>query len=155
MSNEVEMDAYYQARADEQVWREAKKRGLSRRRFLELAGLVGGGAVLGACTSNGGESAAKATTTSSTGPKPQAAIVKNIPPSKFIYMESLGYNAEMLWQNMHGRGYLTPNELFFVRQSTATPRLNEKEWKLTLSGPGVTTPLEFTYDQFLALPEVT
>lgn len=152
---ELEMDAYYQARADEQIWREAKKRGLSRRRFLELAGLAGGGALLSACTSNGGDKKAAEATTSSTGPKPQAAIVKNIPPSKFIYMEALGFNAEMLWANMAGRGYLTPNELFFVRQSTATPRINEKDWKLTVSGSGVTTPLEFTYDQFLALPEVT
>lgn len=155
MSNELEMDAYYQARADEQVWREAKKRGLSRRRFLELAGLAGGGALLSACTNGNSGSEAGSTTTTKAAAKPQPALVKDLPPSKFIYMESLGYNAEMRWEQMAGRGYLTPNDLFFVRQSTATPKLTAENWKLTVSGPGVTRPLEFTYDQFLALPEIT
>ena len=155
--NELDYAAYHQSRADEIVWREAKKRGLSRRRFLELAGLAGGGALLSACTDNGGgeSEAKKPETPSSTGPIIQAPIVKNIPPSKFIYMESLGYNAEMKWENMSSRGYLTPNELFFVRQSTATPRLTPQNWKLTVNGPGVEKPFELTYDQLLALPEVT
>ncbi len=150
---ERDMDLYYQARADELIWQKAREHGVSRRRFLELAGLVGGSALLSACTSDKSKDAA-ATTTSS-GPKVQANIVKDIPPSKFIYMESLGYNAETKWENMAGRGYLTPNDLFFVRQSAATPRLNQKDWKLTVSGAGVTKPLELTYDQLLALPEVT
>ena len=48
---ERDMTAYYQARADEQIWQKAKEHGVSRRRFLELAGLVGGSALLGAaCT---------------------------------------------------------------------------------------------------------
>lgn len=153
--DELDYAAYYQARADEQVWREAKKRGLPRRRFLELAGLVSGGALLTACTDNGGGESAEEETTSSTSSPIQAPIVKNIPPSKFIYMEALGYNAEMLWENMSGRGYLTPNELFFIRQSSATPRITPAQWKLTVNGPGVTKPLEFTYDELLDLPEVT
>jgi DMSO/TMAO reductase YedYZ molybdopterin-dependent catalytic subunit len=152
---EVDMAAYYQARADEEIWRKAKQRGLSRRRFLELAGLAGGGALLGACTSDKKAPEAAATSTTAAKPKPQAAIVKDIPPSRFIYVEALGYNAETRWEQMAHRGYLTPNQLFFVRQSAATPRINERDWKLTVSGPGVTRPLEFTYDQFLALPEVT
>jgi DMSO/TMAO reductase YedYZ molybdopterin-dependent catalytic subunit len=158
MSNELDMAAYYQARADEQVWRAAKERGLSRRRFLELAGLVGGGALLGAaCTSDSDKKASATSTTekATKGTATESALVKDTPPSKFIYMEALGYNAEMKWENMASRGYLTPNDLFFVRQSTKTPRLTAENWKLTVSGAGVTKPLEFTYDQFLALPEVT
>jgi sulfane dehydrogenase subunit SoxC len=152
--NERDMAAYYEERAEEQVWRAAKELGVSRRRFLRLAGGVGAGALLAACTS-GGEGEGAAATTTTTGQKPQPAIVKNIPPSKFIYMESLGYNAEMRWEQMAGRGYLTPNDLFFVRQSSATPRITPQQWKLTVSGPGVTRPLEFTYDQFISLPEIT
>ncbi len=154
---EVDMASYYQARADEEIWRKAKERGVSRRRFLELAGLVGvgGGALLSACTKEKSAPEAAATTTTAAKAKPVAAIVKNIPPSKFIYVEALGYNAETRWEQLANKGYLSPNELFFVRQSAATPRINERDWKLTVSGPGVTKPLEFTYDQFLALPEVT
>jgi len=151
---ERDMDAYYRARADEEIWRRSRKLGLSRRRFLELAGLVGGSALLGAACTDDKKKVATPTTPSSL-PKVQSNIVKDIPPSKFDYVESVGFNAEMRWENMVGRGYLTPNDLFFVRQSAATPRINGRDWKLTVSGSGVTKPLEFTYDQLLALPEVT
>ena len=115
---------------------------------------MGGSALLGAaCTDD--KKAKEAATTPSSAPKILSNIVKDIPPSKFNYMEALGFNAETKWENMAGRGYLTPNELFFVRQSAATPRLNERDWKLTVTGAGVTKPLELTYDQLLALPEVT
>ena len=48
---ERDQASYYQARADEEIWQKARKFGVSRRRFLERAGLVGGCALLGAaCT---------------------------------------------------------------------------------------------------------
>ena len=80
-------------------------------------------------------------------------LVKDI--SKLTYSTALGFNAEMRWEHMAGRGYLVPNELFFVRQTTETPRIDPAQWRLTISGPGVTRPLEFTYDQLQALPAVT
>ena len=152
---ERDQATYYQARADEEIWQKARKLGVSRRRFLELAGLVGGSVLLGAaCTDDKKKKEATPQTPSSL-PKVDTNIVKDIPPSKFDYTEALGYNAEMKWENMATRGYLTPNDLFFIRQSAATPRIGQNNWKLTVSGPGVTTPLELTYDQLLALPEVT
>lgn len=150
---ERDQAAYYEARADEEIWHRARELGVPRRRFLELAGLVGAGALLGAaCTDDKKD---EASTTSSSGPTILSNIVKDLPPSRFEYSEALGFNAEMKWENMATRGYLTPNDLFFVRQSAATPRVNQQEWRLKVSGPGVTTPLELTYDQLLALPEVT
>ncbi|MGH8991379.1 MAG: sulfite oxidase [Acidimicrobiia bacterium] len=86
--------------------------------------------------------------------KGEAALVKPTPPSEFIYSTEFGFNAEMLWENMAGRGYLVPNDLFFVRQSSETPRIAAENWKLTVDGPGVTRPFELTYDQLLALPAV-
>src|SRR5438067_2077658 len=80
-------------------------------------------------------------------------LVKDI--SKFTYSTELGFNAEMRWEQMAGRGYLVPNELFFVRQTTETPRIDPAQWRLTISGPGVARPLEFTYDELMALPAVT
>ena len=93
------------------MWREAEKRGLSRRRFLELAGLVGAGAPLSvACTSNGGESAG-------------------------------GDHHEHRAQTA-------------ARHREEHSPINEKDLEAHVSGPGVTKPLEFTYDQFISLPEV-
>jgi sulfane dehydrogenase subunit SoxC len=87
------------------------------------------------------------------------ATTKSEPPlvkdtSRFKYSTEFGFNAEMMWEQMAGRGYVVPNDLFFVRQSSETPRISPEEWKLTVSGPGVTRPLELTYDQLLALPAV-
>jgi len=83
------------------------------------------------------------------------ALVKDTSPDKFRYTTEFGFNAEMLWENMAGQGYLVPNEQFFVRQSAKTPRIAPEEWQLTVGGPGVTRPLRFTYDELLALPGAT
>jgi sulfane dehydrogenase subunit SoxC len=155
MSNdELDNAAYNEARADEHVWHAARALGVSRRRFIELAGLGSAGALalLGACTSKK-SSDAKAETPS-TKPAPETALVKDIPPSQFRYMTELGFNAEMNWAQMANLGYVVPNHLFYVRQSSKTPRITPEGWKLTVSGAGVTRPLEFTYDQLLALPAV-
>jgi sulfane dehydrogenase subunit SoxC len=155
MSNEeLDMEAYYEARADEHVWRVAKKLGLSRRRFLELAGMggVGAAALLSACSSKKSSSDAANTTRTTKNPPAETALVKDIPPSQFKYTTEQGFNAEMNWAQMAGRGYVVPNRLFFVRQSAQTPRITPQNWKLTVSGPGVTRPLELTYDQLLAIP---
>jgi DMSO/TMAO reductase YedYZ molybdopterin-dependent catalytic subunit len=152
---ERDMDAYYEQRADEEIWRRAKALGVSRRRFMHLAGLAGGGVLLGAACTDKKKDPALTKTTSTSAPKIDSNIVKDIVPSKFNYTEALGFTAEMKWENMATRGYLTPNDLFYVRQADPTPRINELNWKLTVSGSGVTTPVEFTYDQLLAMPEVT
>jgi len=154
--DELDNAAYYEARADEHVWRAAKELGVSRRRFIELAAVGSAGAValLGACTSKNKLSSEEKSGPPTTKVPIPSALVKDTPPSQFTYTTELGFNAEMNWKQMAGLGYLVPNHLFFVRQSSPTPRLTPQNWKLTVSGPGVTKPLEFTYDQLLALPSV-
>jgi DMSO/TMAO reductase YedYZ molybdopterin-dependent catalytic subunit len=85
-------------------------------------------------------------------------IVKPLPPEWFIQR---GTNAETRWEALRGTGYHTPNELFFVRNHSATPVLDAADWRLKLWGdglrgtPGEERPVEFGYDDLRALPAVT
>ncbi|MER6113653.1 sulfite oxidase [Streptomyces hirsutus] len=86
------------------------------------------------------------------------AIVKPLPPEWFV---PRGTNAETRWEALRGTGYHTPNELFFVRNHTATPVLDAQDWRLRLWGsglrgaPGEDRLVEFGYDDLRALPAVT
>ncbi len=132
---------YRAARTDEWLWRQARTLGLSRRRLLQL------GAALGAAGALGAPRAGRAA-----GPAPADLVVKPVPPEFFIDFKS---NQEMRWEQMYARGYLVPNELFFVRNHTRTPRLDVAGWRLTVEGSGVRRPLALTYDDLLRLPSVS
>ncbi|MDQ2840645.1 MAG: sulfite oxidase [Acidobacteriota bacterium] len=47
--------------------------------------------------------------------------------------------------------YLTPNELFYVRNHFATPHLQVSEWRLRVQG-SVERPREFTYEELVSMP---
>ena len=85
---------------------------------------------------------------------PAPAIVKPLPPEWFI---PLGTNAEMRWEAMAGQGYVTPSERFFVRNHTATPRIDPATWRLRISGSGLRRPegIELSLDQLRRLPSCT
>jgi DMSO/TMAO reductase YedYZ molybdopterin-dependent catalytic subunit len=51
-------------------------------------------------------------------------------------------------------GFLTPNELFYVRNHFRAPQVDVKAWKLQVAG-AVERPLELTYEQVQALPART
>jgi sulfane dehydrogenase subunit SoxC len=78
--------------------------------------------------------------------------VKPTPSDIFI---NHGSNREMRWEAMAGRGYYTPNDLFFVRNHTTTPHIDPATWRLRIEGSGVAHPLELSYDELLAMPSVT
>jgi DMSO/TMAO reductase YedYZ molybdopterin-dependent catalytic subunit len=131
---------YLRARADEALWRRAKELGLSRRRLLQL--VAAGSAVLvsGAGLTRRAQAAA---------PTP---VVKATPEDLFF---DFGSNKEMRWENLYKRGYLVPNELFFVRNHTRTPRVDVAGWRLRIDGSGVQRSLELTYDELVGLPSVS
>ncbi|MEW2611117.1 sulfite oxidase [Streptomyces sp. NPDC047880] len=122
---------------------EARADGVTRRRLLTLLAATAAGTAL--------EAARPARAAG--GP-----IVKPLSPEWFIQR---GTNAETRWEALRGTGHHTPNELFFVRNHTATPVLNADEWRLRLWGsglrgtPGEDRPVEFGYDDLRALPAVT
>src|SRR5262245_34149582 len=132
---------YLQSRADEYVWLRARELGMSRRRFFQI--LTAGGAVAALSF----RPTPKAW--SQVGPTP---VIKPTPKELF---NDFGSNKEMRWENMYGRGYLTPSELFFVRNHTRTPSVDAKTWRLTIEGSGVERPMELTYDELLSLPSVS
>lgn len=81
------------------------------------------------------------------------AIVKPAPPELFV---TSGSNLEMRWEAMYNRGYIVPNELFFVRNnSPAVPKLDPATWRLQLDGSGLSRPRSFSYDEILGMPSVS
>lgn len=93
-------------------------------------------------------------------------ILKPLPPEEFVdYREDggepvgatrdQGLNAEMRWEAMAEAGYLTPNELFFVRSHAPTPRIDRATWELRVTGPGVERELTLGYEDLLGLPHVS
>jgi sulfane dehydrogenase subunit SoxC len=132
---------YLRSRADEYVWWRAKELGVSRRRFLQT--LAAGGAA--------------AALTHRLGPRAwaQAAPTPVIKPTPKELFNDFGSNKEMRWENMYERGYLVPNELFFVRNHTRTPVVDVKKWRLKIEGSGVEVTKELSYDEVLSLPSVS
>ena len=136
LANEAD---YWLARGDEHAWSEAKRLGLTRRGFLKL--LAASSAV--AAFPGAGVTPMLA------GAATVQPVVKATPAELF---NDFGSNKEMRWEAMYGRGYLVPNELFFVRNHTRTPSIEVDKWRLKIDGSGVTRSLELSYDDILALP---
>jgi DMSO/TMAO reductase YedYZ molybdopterin-dependent catalytic subunit len=138
----VDESVYQARRADERLWQQARQRGVSRRRLLQ--GLAAGGS---AALMFGGVPAGRAQGT------PPAVtpelVVKPTPPEHFF---DYGTNKEMRWEAMYGRGYVVPNDLFFVRDHTRTPRLDAATWRLSVAGTGLERALDLTYEDILAMP---
>ena len=133
---------YREARTEEYRWRSAKTLGMARRRFLQV---LGAGSAIAALE---GRSAPWARAQAAA-PSP---VIKPTPADLFY---DFGGNKEMRWEAMYTRGYLTPNELFFIRNHTRTPRVDAATWRLKVEGSGVQRPLEFTYDEIVSLPSVS
>ncbi|MEV6805057.1 sulfite oxidase [Streptomyces sp. NPDC051132] len=135
--------AYDRRRLRQWLAGQARAEGVTRRRLLTLLAATAGGTALPA--------AAPAHAAGS-------SILKPLPPEWFI---PRGTNAETRWEALSGTGHHTPNELFFVRNHTATPVLDAAAWRLRLWGdglrgaPGEDRPVEFGYDDLRALPAVT
>ncbi|MET7368085.1 sulfite oxidase [Streptomyces sp. NPDC005566] len=82
-----------------------------------------------------------------------AGVVKPLPPELFTVR---GTNAETNFAALRGTGLLTPVDRFFVRNHTATPRIEAADWKLTVWGSGLKGgPVDFSYAALRALPSVT
>ncbi|MFD5315451.1 sulfite oxidase [Streptomyces sp. NPDC127098] len=117
---------------------EARAEGIGRRRLLGLL------AAAGAAAAVGGPLAPRAAAA--------AGIVKPLPEEHFAIR---GTNAETRFAALRGAGYHTPNELFFVRNHTTTPRLDAAAWRLRVWGSGLAGgEAEFGLAALRALPAV-
>jgi len=139
--NLIREEDYLQFRADEYAWRRARDLGVSRRRFFQILAAGGAAAVL----------------SHRLGPKAwaQAAPTPVIKPTPKEWFNDFGSNQEMRWENLYERGYLVPNDLFFVRNHTRTPAVDVKKWRLKIEGSGVEGTKELSYDEVLSLPSVS
>lgn len=145
-SSRPDETAYDRHRLRQWLAGEARADGVSRRRLLTLLAAAGTAGALPLSA-----------------PVPARAadgdtIVKPLPPETFVRH---GTNAETRWEALRGIGHHTPNDLFFVRNHTATPRVGADDWRLKLwgsglrGGPGEDRPVEFGYDDLRRLPSVT
>lgn len=137
----LDEQAYFQAKADEFIWQRAKAYGISRKRFLQLM-TFGAGAAMSGLPHLLVQKPVRAT----------EVVVKPTPPELFY---DYGSNKEMRWEAMYDQGYLVPNELFFVRNNSSTPHIDQNTWRLQVEGDGVLHPKEFTYDDILSMPSVS
>jgi DMSO/TMAO reductase YedYZ molybdopterin-dependent catalytic subunit len=135
---------YHEVRADEFLWQRSRALGISRRRFLQWLATGGAAVLVGGPWPRQLQAAQPASA--------QELVVKPTPPEWFF---DYGSNKEMRWQSMSGRGYVVPNELFFVRNHTRTPRIDLATWHLKVEGSGVRRPLELSYEALRSMPSVS
>lgn len=143
-ANPMDEASYQAARADELLWRRAREHRISRRRLFQLVAMGASSVLLqgGWAWHPRGVQAAS----------PGDLVLKPTPPEQFF---DYGSNKEMRWEQLYQRGYVVPNELFFVRNHTRTPRIEVSTWRLRIEGSGVQRPLELTYDELLAMPSIS
>ncbi|RKS77152.1 DMSO/TMAO reductase YedYZ molybdopterin-dependent catalytic subunit [Actinomadura pelletieri DSM 43383] len=127
-----------------------------RRNLLRALAFTGGAAATWHATGHWTRpGAAQASTRPVSGDGP---IVKPLPPELFVVH---GSNAEMRWEAMRGQGLYVPNDRFFVRNHTRTPRIDVRTWRLRLYGtglrgaPSAERPVTFRYEDLRRLPAVT
>ncbi|MFE9565592.1 sulfite oxidase [Streptomyces sp. NPDC006487] len=146
---------YDRARLHQWARGRARSAGVDRRDLLRLfaAGAAAGALGLGAAGTAGAAEAGEAA--AAVGPAGTAnlpGVVKPLPPELFTIR---GTNAETKFAALRGTGRLTPIDRFFVRNHTATPRLDKDAWRLKVWGDALAGgPVEFSYDRLRALPAV-
>ena len=131
------------------LWNLAQHHGITRRRFLSLLALGGAAAVLAAC----GDMQVSEPMQSPV-PSPPPTGTSGSPwfkdPTPFIQHEkSLEARLERV------RGLITPNHLFFVRNNSVSLDLKPADWRLSIDGDAIATPLQLSYDDLLRLPSRT
>ncbi|MFD6974334.1 sulfite oxidase [Streptomyces sp. NPDC059979] len=137
----------------------ARSAGVDRRDMLKLfaagaaagsLGVAAGGTASAAAHTTGATGGTGATGTSVAAVAPRT--VKALPPELFTLR---GTNAETNFAALRGTGPLTPIDRFFVRNHTATPRIDADGWRLKVWGDGLAGgPVEFSYDRLRALRAV-
>ncbi|MFW6198407.1 MAG: molybdopterin-dependent oxidoreductase [Acidobacteriota bacterium] len=121
----------------ERLWESCRRRGVDRRTFMAAVAAGAAGSFLAGCV-DGNEGA---------GPAEEGSPwVKD--PGPFI--PHGGKNLEARLE--HQETFLTPNELFFVRNNSRTVEVDAEEYRLVVQGPSVGEPLDLGYEDVLQMP---
>lgn len=138
----IDEAAYDRRRLRQWITGEARADGVARRDLLRLAAAAGLATAVPAVWH-----APRAHAATSPG------IVKPLPDDVFTVR---GTNAETRFDALADTGPLTPASHFFIRNHTATPRLDAAAWRLTVWGDGLTGGArEFTLADLKELPSTT
>ena len=129
------------------LWHLAKNR-MGRRRFLGLMAAGGAAAVLAACGMQETPELPSTSTPADTGSGAVPILSISKDPANFLVHDEKSWEARL--ENM--QGLITPNRLFFVRNNSVSPDVNPLEWRLTVEGNGVETPIQLDYTELRSLP---
>lgn len=124
----------------------AEESGLSRRSFFQLLSTGGAGAVLAACGMDVRDEGGGSGDAAAEGDPASDVWVKD--PAPFVRHPT---NLETPLERLDG--FLTPNELFFVRNHSPTPRIDPAGYRLRIEGDAVERTVELGYDELEALPQ--
>ncbi len=137
---------YDRTRANEFIAHRAKALGISRRKLVQLFAAGASATAVNLLPYRPRTQVAQAQVAET------SPLVKEIRPEWFFQVKN---NLEMRWENMYNRGYLVPNELFFVRNNNPTPRIDPANYQLEIFGDGVSSPTSFSYDELLSMPSIS
>lgn len=132
---------YEEEKRERWLFEQRRERGVSRRGLLKMFAAGAGAAALGVVPSLTRSANACNTVT-----------VKPTPTSLFYHH---GTNFETRFEAFANTGYLTPNDLFFIRNHSCTPHIDAATWRLSLYGSGVRRPVSVSYEDILKLPAYT
>ena len=151
--NLIGENSYNQSRASEFLWEKSRTLGISRRRLVQLIAAGSSSAAISSFFPRSQNNVAHAKTGVRIAQAADSpAIVKSARPDWFY---QIGSNLEMRWEVMYNRGYLVPNDLFFVRNNNPTPHIDPATYQLEVYGSGVANPRSFSYEELLAMPSIS
>ncbi|WP_420633268.1 sulfite oxidase [Candidatus Palauibacter sp.] len=124
---------------------------LTRRDFFRAASVGPAAAWLAACDGAGdGESSSAEAASAATGRETAQAPRWVKDPSPFVQrVTNLETRLELI------DGFITPNELFFVRNHSPTPRIDPGSYSLRVEGDGAETALSLDLSTLESLPQRT
>ncbi len=148
--NLFNQEDYIQARVDEYIWQQSRNAGVSRKRFLQiLATMVVAPAIGGLANPAPAQSEQSTSKSFKTN---GSNILKPLPPGYIYHGKG---TLEMNWEAMYGRGYLVPNDWFYVHNRNTPPPFDPSTWRLRVEGTGVNVTREFTYDEIIGMPSIS
>ncbi len=149
--NLLDRDDYLRSRLNEFIWLKSIDASVSRKRFLQiLATMIGATAVGGLAKPAPARSGSLNLT--NTFKTKESNILKPLPPG---YISHSKGTLEMNWEALYGRGYIVPNDWFYVHNRNTPPPFDPSTWRLRVEGTGVSTPSSFTYDDIISMPSIS
>ncbi|MCW2900504.1 MAG: putative sulfite oxidase [Streptosporangiaceae bacterium] len=87
---------------------------------------------------------------------PSGADDRVVKPAPSTYFVNRGPGSEeMRWGPVQDYGETVPNDRFYVHNRARPPQIDLGAWRLQLSGDAMVHPRSFSYQDLMALPQVT